>query len=85
MDASVRCRPVGSSALPAPPRCPTHEGGRQAPIDRVRLNEAGLDKCDRPGKVTDVIRCTGLNGIDGRFCKAREGAKLRTVRDSDGL
>jgi hypothetical protein len=55
------------------------EDGRLIIINSVRLDEAGLQKLDALGKVTDVIRLAGFHGIDDPFYRQRYGAKVWAV------
>ncbi len=56
------------------------EGERLVLLNSVRLDEAGLAKLDRLGKVTDVIRLAGNHGLDDPFYADRYGAKVWALK-----
>jgi hypothetical protein len=56
------------------------EGAGLVLINSVRLGDAGLEKLEKLGKVTDVIRLAGFHGSDDPFYKERYGAKVWSVK-----
>jgi hypothetical protein len=56
------------------------EGAGLVLINSVRLDDAGLAKLEKLGKVTDVIRLAGFHGLDDPFYKERCGAKVWSVK-----
>jgi hypothetical protein len=56
------------------------EGERLVIVNSVRLDDAGLAKLDKLGKVTDVLRLAAFHGMDDPFYKERYGARTWSLK-----
>jgi hypothetical protein len=76
---------AGEVKLPGPVRFSRNmtvirQGGELVIVNSMRLDEAGLAKLEKLGKVTHVLRIAGFHGRDDAFYKSRYGARVSCVR-----